>query len=339
MGSHKKSRSPGLLAIVVALSALLAIATLAGCAGGYYEGSVAFVDAQHGWVTWGGDGRTVVSRTLDGGATWQEVGSRKSRPIVGWAAFSTPTTGVWAVEIDKLLYTTTGGRPWHLATVKGMKGGYFAAASFASAKVGWAAGVHGQAKAGGSIAKTTDGGATWRVQKRISGKDGSGGFLDVACPSVLKCYALKRGTLGGVWATSNGGATWTRHKLPGTSVYEAIDFVDGVTGYAVGNSGKIAKTTDGGVTWVLQASGVSGRLHGVCFTSVDNGFAVGANGVILHTQDGGAQWAAQSSETTVTLNSVDFVSSDEGWVVGADGWRPLSEGTMLHTTDAGQTWK
>ncbi len=330
-----RSRSPAWLA-GIALAAF--VVTLTGC--GYRGGSVSFVDARHGWVTgarsWMSENKvTVISRTVNGGATWREVGSRKSRGIVGWAAFSTPATGVWAVEIDKILYTRTGGKPWKLATVKGMKGGYFAAASFASATVGWAAGVNSEAKAGGSIAKTTDAGATWRVQKRITGRDGSGGFRDVVALSELTCYALKRGAEGGVWATHDGGLTWTRQVLPGTAPYEAIDFVDELTGWAVGKGGAIAGSADGGLTWTAQVSGVDGWLHGVCCTSASSAFAVGENGVILATTDGGATWVPQVSGTTVTLNSVDFVSADEGWVVSEMGYREL----LLHTIDAGQTWQ
>lgn len=330
--------------LAVAVCVVVA-ATLTACGADY--GSVSFVDSQHGWVT-GWDeatSRTVVSGTVDGGATWAQVGSREARAhIVGWALFSTTSRGVWCVDVDQLLFTTNGGALWEVASVSGMKGGYFSAGAFASADVGWAAGVHGadQAGAGGSIVKTTDGGATWLVQKRIAGREGSGGFLDVACPTESRCYALKRGARGGVWATGDGGVTWTRHKLPGKAaqpVYEAIDFPTELIGWAVGSSGKIAKTTDGGVTWVAEVSGVRGRLHGLCFTSIDRGFAVGKSGVILSTKDGGSTWVRQASGTTVTLNAIDFVSDDEGWAVGEAGWAPDQEGTLLHTTDGGETWK
>ena len=339
------------LAVVLCLAV---VATLTACGAAKF-GSVSFVDPQHGWVTGFGPAtaRTVVSRTLDGGETWQVVGSRVGRSVmggwVGWTLFSTTSTGVWCVEVNKLLFTTNGGDQWKVASVSGMKRGYFSAASFATDSIGWAAGVRGtknaaltEAGAGGSIAKTTDGGATWRVQKTIKGPDRSGGFLDVACPSESTCYALKRGARGGVWATSDGGATWARHELPGKSaqpVYEAIDFPTELVGWAVGSVGKIAKTTDGGVTWVAQVSGVRGRLHGLCFTSVDRGFVVGKSGVILSTQDGGSTWVRQASGTTSTLNAVDFVSDGEGWVVGEAGWAPEQAGTLLHTTDGGQTWK
>lgn len=359
MERYRGFRSPACVTIVIVLSTLVVAATLGACGGPYNFGSATFADSQHGWVT-GWDAakkRTVLSRTTDGGVTWTRVGSRRTQSdarVAGWAAFSSPTTGVWAVGINKLLYTTTGGRPWTLATVRGLNGGhfsgsgYFSAASFASARVGWATLVRGKAAvapdgAGGWIAKTRTGGATWRIRKGISGKGGSGGFVDVACPTKLMCYALKAGARGGVWATTDGGATWTRHLLPGqTGSYEAIDFPGELTGWAVGADGMIAKTTDGGVTWTAQVSGVTERLHGVHFTSVDSSFvgcAVGEKGVILYTQDGGAQWVPQVSGTHMTLNAAEFVTSTEGWVVDERGWTPTQPGRLLHTIDAGQTWQ
>jgi len=347
------------MTIVIVLSMLVVAATLAACGGPYNFGSATFADSQHGWVTgWDAAKKmTVLSRTTDGGVTWTRVGSRHTQSnarVAGWAAFSTPTTGVWAVGINKLLYTTTGGRPWKLATVRRLNGGrflgsgYFSAASFASARVGWATLVKGNAPvvangAGGWIARTRNGGATWRVKKNVLGRGVSGGFVDVACPTELTCYALRAGAKGGVWATTDGGATWSRHVLPGhTGDYEAIDFTNELTGWAVGADGMIAKTTDGGMTWTPQVSGVTTRLHGVHFMSVDGGlvgFAVGEKGVILSTQDGGGQWVPQVSGTQITLNAVEFVSSTEGWVVDEGGWTPKQPGMLLHTTDAGQTWQ
>jgi photosystem II stability/assembly factor-like uncharacterized protein len=350
------------MTLVIALFALIVAVALGACGGPYNFGSVTFADAQHGWVTgWDATAKkTVLSRTADGGATWARVGARSTQsnaPVAGWAEFATPTAGVWSVGLNKLLYTTTGGRPWAVATVRALSGrpfsmtGYFSAASFANELVGYATLVRGNAAvaangAGGWVARTRDGGAHWRIKKALGGgKAGYGGFVDVASPTTKTCFALKAGAGagGGVWSTTDGGATWTRHVLPGdTHNYEAIDFVDALTGWAVGADGMIATTTDGGLTWTPQVSGVTERLHGVHFVAANGayaGFAVGEKGVILATQDGGDQWLPQVSGTDITLNAVEFVSDTEGWVVAAGGWTPAQPEMLLHTTDAGQTWQ
>jgi photosystem II stability/assembly factor-like uncharacterized protein len=324
--------------VAVAILGVVLLAALAACGGGTYNyGSVSFVDPDHGWVT-GFDPAnklTLISSTTDGGATWNVVGSAgigQAGRIVGPAAFSTPSTGVWCVYNDKVLYTTTGGDPWLPSTITGMTGQYFTAMSFASPTVGWAV------SSGGSILTTTDGGANYAVQKEVKGE---GAFLDVASPTEAICYALKDNRRCGVWATGDGGLTWVRHRLPGTALrptYFAIDFPTDLTGYAVGSGGKIAKTTDGGLTWAAQVSGVRTALRGVCFVNADTGFAVGIKGVILRTQDGGMTWMKQVSGTAANFSSVDFLSSDEGWVVGRAGWAQGQKGFLMHTTDAGVTW-
>jgi photosystem II stability/assembly factor-like uncharacterized protein len=351
------------LAISVALLLLLALA-LAACGGGPYRfGAATFADGQHGWVTgWDGDVKvTVLTRTTDAGATWERVGARSTQnntPVAGWAEFASPTVGVWAVGLNKLLYTTTGGRPWSAARVRNLRNAgfttqsYFSAASFASARVGYATLVKSRSQpagaTGGWIARTRNGGADWRIKKGLAGKADFGGFVDVAAPTTHVCFALKVGTRGGVWATTDRGATWTRHVLPvDTKSYEAIDFADALTGWAVGAGGMIAKTSDGGLTWAAQVSGVDVRLHGVCFVDTNIGYAVGEYGVVLVTQDAGANWAPQVSgwvpdpaveDDNLILNDVDFVSATEGWIVAAGGWMPGQANGLLHTTNGGQTW-
>ena len=86
-------------------------------------------------------------------------------------------------------------------------------------------------------------------RRRVNGAKGDpyGGFCDVAAPSGRICYALRAGLRGGVYATVDIGATWKRQVLPtDTTAYEALEFVDATTGYAVGGAGLIAKTIDGG---------------------------------------------------------------------------------------------
>ncbi len=59
--------------------------------------------------------------------------------------------------------------------------------------------------------------------------------------------------------------------------------------------------------------------------------AVGNNGHILLSDDDGTTWRLTKSPTDALLTSVAFVTPTEGWAVGQDE-------TILHTTDAGQTW-
>jgi len=60
-------------------------------------------------------------------------------------------------------------------------------------------------------------------------------------------------------------------------------------------------------------------------------FAVGERGIILSSADSGKSWAQIKSPVDVTLTGISFSSKTDGWIVG-------HESTILHTTDAGETW-
>ena len=51
----------------------------------------------------------------------------------------------------------------------------------------------------------------------------------------------------------------------------------------------------------------------------------------MATVDGGAFWLGQASGTAVDLLAVEFVDSEHGWAVGMDG-------TLIHSSDGGETW-
>ena len=48
--------------------------------------------------------------------------------------------------------------------------------------------------------------------------------------------------------------------------------------------------------------------------------------------DDGATWEDRSLGKDITLNAVTFVDEKEGWIVGEFG-------TILHTSDGGETWQ
>jgi photosystem II stability/assembly factor-like uncharacterized protein len=59
--------------------------------------------------------------------------------------------------------------------------------------------------------------------------------------------------------------------------------------------------------------------------------AVGNDGNVLLSDDEGASWRVAKPATDELLTSVVFPTATEGWAVGQDE-------TVLHSTDAGQTW-
>ncbi|MDP4197002.1 MAG: YCF48-related protein [Bacteroidota bacterium] len=153
--------------------------------------------------------------------------------------------------------------------------------------------------------------------------------------------------------------------------------VGGIYREGVGNC-LILRTTDGGITWTEQTcslEGLEGRLSAVRFTNADVGTAVGLGGIILRTTNGGKDWIRRMSGLTYDFNSISFINADTGLVIGSSGQNTLvlrtlnggkdweqflllynnvlnavqlvnaktgymvgQSGTVLKTTDGGQSW-
>jgi photosystem II stability/assembly factor-like uncharacterized protein len=175
---------------------------------------------------------------------------------------------------------------------------------------------------GGTILRTTDGGATWERQT-----SGTTSWLDgVSFTDANAGTAV--GEAGTILRTTDGGALWERQTSGTTGRLSAVSFTDANAGTAVGEAGTVLRTTDGGATWVRQPSGTTSWLDGVSFTDANTGTVVGFFGTILRTTDGGATWVRQMSGTASNLQDVSFTDADTGTAVG-DG------GTILKTKTGG----
>lgn len=118
----------------------------------------------------------------------------------------------------------------------------------------------------------------------------------------------------------------------GTSVdFNSVDFINSLTGIAVGESGTIRRTQNGGTNWFSQSSGTSSDLRGAVLTGNDTGYIVGDAGVIRKTTNGGINWFSQISGISNNLNAVHFLNPNTGYICG-------SNGIILKTIDGGINW-
>ncbi len=194
------------------------------------------------------------------------------------------------------------------------------------------------ASKGDSIAKSTDGGATWGPPIWTGVQGGAG---VVVCPSRDTCYAL--GDIE-VARTYNGGKTWTAQQQP--AHMNNLAFADARHGFIVtpvitwnrdsqGNprqqSAEFAYTSDAGVSWKHNYSGISQNLYGVFAFDDSSAIAVGERGLIVMTTDRGLSYRLIDSAGDRAYSRVFFISHQEGWVIGY-------EGEILQTADGGQTW-
>jgi len=161
--------------------------------------------------------------------------------------------------------------------------------------------------------------------------------------------------------TDSGGENWqysTSHEAGQHSVgwnfrtVTAIDFIDGLRGWATLDDGTILATGDGGKRWSAQAEGsfehrdnnwgyadlaMADAAHG-CAVGSWVGFVGTVYPRIVYTEDG-SEWkeADIPKPAGCSLESVCMVDVEHGWAVGSAGPGdkvPL----VLVTDDGGATW-
>jgi photosystem II stability/assembly factor-like uncharacterized protein len=279
--------------------------------------NICFADPNHGWVS--GDGALV--RTSDGGATWTEL-QRVVLDNLHGIAFPTATQG-WAVgDYGVILHTTNRGSTWVRQT-SGVGNGLKSVA-FADVNHGWAVGSSSDA-----ILKTENGGHTW------TSTPFTGALNAVTCVDTGRAWAV--GNLGLVMSYRNGA--WSSQSIGTDWWLTAVDFVDELHGWAVGDSGQgtgshvggVVHTSDGGQSWTAENIGSAPQLFGVDFLDENEGWVVGT-GVILHYDHG--TWSRQTPANRDFTWAVRFSSHLNGWTVGES----LGVSVVSHTTDGGRTW-
>jgi photosystem II stability/assembly factor-like uncharacterized protein len=201
---------------------------------------------------------SVVVETTNGGQRWRRVYYRQ-RAFLHFASIACPSSQVCylAGSPAVLMATRDGGRTWHdLRTPVGSTSLAFSSIACPTTRscvgvgTGCTASYGCSPNAFGSvILRTSNGGATWEktfpplppgdraklcdVTGCVQGVSLSG----VACPSAQRCWIV--GSLGGIFSTSDGGATW-RTQPSGTDInLRGIACPSVSRCYAVGEAGVI----------------------------------------------------------------------------------------------------
>lgn len=169
------------------------------------------------------------------------------------------------------------------------------------------------------------------------------------------------GGAGLMVATNDGhGSTWhVAVHSPYANTLRGMARVDARTVFAVGDEADILRSQDAGTHWeafnatfhdykdsrrsdLLLGGDDRGIAYGVAFADASHGVIVGQAGVehsvapgILRTGDGGQDWqrvVLPQPLDGIALQKLAFADAHNGWSVG-------SQGTVLHTSDAGEHWQ
>jgi photosystem II stability/assembly factor-like uncharacterized protein len=333
--------------------------------------AVQFVDSGHGWVA--GAGR--IMATSDGGGSW-------TRQYAGTADldqvdFVDGEHG-WAAGGDTLLRTTDGGASW-TALAEPCQG-ELSSVHFVSPALGYAiavaatatagnlppAGSYTQA-AGGSLLRTTNGGATWSAVASAPANPQSACFAN-ADDGYL-------GTPARIWRTTDGGQHWTLALTepgpsgnPTTADTPEIECAGASglwalflgQGAATGHAPYLAYASQDGREWhgVLEEQFTETALRpGVKLpegpgsypgpvSAIDPGTAVfvgytpplgyGEAPVMLASDNGHALTKEGDVAAINEPMAAAFLSQDQGWVVGEN--LHTSAFDIEATSDAGRSW-
>ena len=183
-------------------------------------------------------------------------------------------------------------------------------------------------------------------------------------------HAWVVGEFGRIWASDNGGRSWTEQQNSLVSQWKrplepnddprladfdmpswfGTSFRDSNHGAACGLEGWVIVTEDGGRTWnfARQSDKPGGALDvlrpgekifpardplfAVNLFGGNQGMSTGLTGTVLRLQPGGV-WAHDPSVPSIpfALSQVRFFDDRHGWIVGY--------GTVLYTDDGGGSWR
>ncbi|MBS1494796.1 MAG: T9SS type A sorting domain-containing protein [Bacteroidetes bacterium] len=185
----------------------------------------------------------------------------------------------------------------------------------------------------GGIYKTTDAGANWSniysssqyLVKGVSFTNINTGYISGSMETVTTQREA-------ILKTTNGGLNWT-------SIYEAPNrnsilykncFLNELTGYVSGDSGKIVKTTNGGINWINVPVNTSNSFTNVKFFNELTGYASGNSVNLAFTTNGGQNWSLIPTSADSAINSIYFFDVNKGYV--------LSNRKLSFTSNGGSSW-
>ncbi|MEL6865649.1 MAG: YCF48-related protein, partial [Bacteroidota bacterium] len=127
---------------------------------------------------------------------------------------------------------------------------------------------------------------------------------------------------GLILRSTNGGGDWLPSSLTGDFFLD-VQFVNTLTGYAIGLAGTIIKTDDGGERWRKLRDGDDWGQQRYSFRSLyfvdgQRGYIVGDDGLMLRTLNGGDNWQRIDLPTKLDLSGV-FAIGGLVYAVGEGG--------------------
>jgi photosystem II stability/assembly factor-like uncharacterized protein len=223
-----------------------------------------------------------LARTTDGGQTWTGLGVPTTGDVID-VSFPTGSTGYALDSLGTLLKSTNGGSSWSLLNT-GTPAQPASVVSLDQNRV-LLIGPRG-------VRRSADGGNTFSAARGAIRR----AALQRADVARGAAFAYGRRVL---YVSTNGGAAWSKLKLPTRAGLQTVDFVTGKRGFMLDGRGKVWTTANRGKHWTQLIA--TGTLSGydMAFTAPGRGyltvnsFGIQRGGFLLKTSDGGQSWHPQ----------------------------------------------
>jgi len=344
------------LLLVAVLATSLVFPASAGAVVYYHNVSAVSFGGSTGYVAGGyspaGVGNGFVSRTTDGGVTWQAF----SVPGAVLTGVKASSDGVRAslftgrTDFDWMKQTADSGMSW---TPVDPVPAYSAGINDTVYAAGGRRIVVGELSNGYALIASSVGDGDPLVDWAGPVPVPSG---DDEPPPTYAWFAAADATPDGntVWAagndwtndtwavllrkSTNGGSTWTTPTATGALAGVVTDIVAPAadTAYLTQGNGYLTRTFNGGATFDRDFIGSGLYVNAIDAYDSNNVVVVGDSGKVYYSANAGAAlatstWAAKTTGTTNNLNGVVMLDADR-WIVVGDNE------TILRTDNAGGSW-
>ena len=285
-----------------------------------FFGSLYFSDSAEGWM---GSREGGIERTTDGGKHWSVSAVDSTEHLyypVHTIRFISPDVG-YAVggwrEITGIVWKTTdGGDHWSATGLGDELFDVLFTDSLHALCVG------GGLDDGAGVARTSDGGVTWKF-----GYIGyRGQAMAISGPTPSEGWVVL-GNTGKCLMTTDAGSTWIQMYTPDSVSVTDVRFIDSVRGYMVGLGGSILRykpplvaveIREGWNILSLPVSGTDVRASSVYTTAQSGAFAYHGSYETLDTvRYGEGFWMRFAAAETVHIRGpyrfVDTIDAVSGW--------------------------